>query len=218
MNWCVSTGPERIIIDSACDWGVSNSLAVPKTARLMIERDIPAETIRMVTYDNALAVYGLDGEMKAVDWLEPMAIDQRTLYSGNSVLRGGQTPVITQPGVGAQIVRDHMTNMRPFQVASILTALRSAGWRGRLGLPDLRRAQRAVGQPLHEKRLHLRPWRGRAEQSAASRLVVVALDDVSRLQQIPRISAALRRQAAGRVEGGSGLRDLPRRDILRQHL
>ena len=30
-------------------------------------------------------------------WLGPVAIDQRTLYSGNSVLRGGQTPRITQP-------------------------------------------------------------------------------------------------------------------------
>ena len=33
-------GPERLIIDSACDWGVSDPLAVPKTARLMAERGI----------------------------------------------------------------------------------------------------------------------------------------------------------------------------------
>jgi hypothetical protein len=91
-------GPERIIVDSACDWGVSDPLAVPKTARMMIDRGIPAEVIRRVTYDNALAVYGLNGEMKASDWLEPVQIDQRALYSGNSVLRGGQTPRITQPG------------------------------------------------------------------------------------------------------------------------
>jgi predicted metal-dependent TIM-barrel fold hydrolase len=91
-------GPEKIIVDSACDWGVSDALAVPKTARLMIGRGIGIETIRKVTYDNALAVYGLNGEMKADDWLSPAAIDQRTLYAGNSVLRGGQTPKITQPG------------------------------------------------------------------------------------------------------------------------
>jgi uncharacterized protein len=90
-------GPERIIVDSACDWGVSDALALPKTARLMIECGIPADTIRKVTYDNALAVYGLNGEMKASDWLEPVTVDQRTLYSGNSVLRGGQAPRITQP-------------------------------------------------------------------------------------------------------------------------
>jgi uncharacterized protein len=90
-------GPDRIIVDSACDWGASDPLAVPKTARMMVERGIPGEAIRKVTYENALAVYGLNGEMKASDWLEPVPIDQRTLYAGNSVLRGGQTPVITEP-------------------------------------------------------------------------------------------------------------------------
>jgi predicted metal-dependent TIM-barrel fold hydrolase len=87
-------GPERIIVDSACDWGVSDALAVPKTAALMAERGIAAESIRKVTYENALAVYGLSGAMKEADWLEPAGIDQRTLFEGNSVLRGGQQPRI----------------------------------------------------------------------------------------------------------------------------
>jgi len=47
-----------------------------------------------VTYENALAVYGLSGAMKQADWLDPAPIDQRTLFQGNSVLRGGQTPRI----------------------------------------------------------------------------------------------------------------------------
>src|ERR1043166_4194759 len=87
-------GPERIIVDSACDWGVSDPLAVPKTAALMAERGIPAETIRHVTYQNALAAYGLSGAMKEADWLDPAPTDQRTLFQGNSVLRGGQIPRI----------------------------------------------------------------------------------------------------------------------------
>ena len=91
-------GPERIITDSACDWGVSDPLAVPKTAALMAERGIAAAAIRQVTYDNALAVYGLSGSMKETDWLDPTTIDQRTLFQGNSVLRGGQAPRIEAPG------------------------------------------------------------------------------------------------------------------------
>jgi uncharacterized protein len=91
-------GPERLIVNSACDWGVSDPLAVAKTARLMAGRGIAAETIRKVVYDNALAVYGLNGEMREAHWLSPAPIDQRTLYEGNSVLRGGQTPRIEQPG------------------------------------------------------------------------------------------------------------------------
>jgi hypothetical protein len=90
-------GPERIIVDSACDWGVSDPLAVPKTAALMAERGIPAAAIRKVTYENALAVYGLSGAMLESDWLEPAPIDQRIFFEGNSVLRGGQTPRIEAP-------------------------------------------------------------------------------------------------------------------------
>jgi predicted metal-dependent TIM-barrel fold hydrolase len=90
-------GSERIIVDSACDWGVSDPLAVPKTAALMSERGIAPEVIRAVTYGNALTVYGLSGAMKEADWLEPAPIDQRTLFEGNSVLRGEQAPRIEPP-------------------------------------------------------------------------------------------------------------------------
>jgi predicted metal-dependent TIM-barrel fold hydrolase len=93
-----SYGPERFIVDSACDWGVSDPLAVAKTARLMARRGVSAEAIHQVVYSNALSVYGLNTEMKEEHWLAPSAIDQRTLYEGNSVLRGGQTPRIEQPG------------------------------------------------------------------------------------------------------------------------
>jgi uncharacterized protein len=92
-----SFGPDRIIVDSACDWGVSDPIAVAKTARLMANRGVSTEVIHKVIYSNALAVYGLNGEMDEQHWLAPAAIDQRTLYEGNSVLRGGQIPRIEQP-------------------------------------------------------------------------------------------------------------------------
>ena len=91
-------GPERLIVDSAADWGVSDPLAVPKTAELMRKSGVPDDAIEAVTYGNALAAYGQSGQMAASDWLEPPAVDQRTLYEGNSVLRGGQEPRIG--GVG----------------------------------------------------------------------------------------------------------------------
>jgi predicted metal-dependent TIM-barrel fold hydrolase len=98
-------GPDRLIVDSACDWGVSDPLAVPKTARLMAERGVDPAAIRAVTYANALAAYGLNGEMREEHWTDPAPIDQRTLYEGNSVLRGGQTPVIRTPGAPASELR-----------------------------------------------------------------------------------------------------------------
>ena len=91
-------GDERIIIDSACDWGISDSLAVPKTAELALQQGVPEATVRRVCYENALVAYGQSGQMSAEDWLNPTPIDQRTLYAGNSILRGGREPVIEEPG------------------------------------------------------------------------------------------------------------------------
>ncbi|MFM2090467.1 MAG: hypothetical protein RLZZ127_956, partial [Planctomycetota bacterium] len=60
-------GAERIICDSSADWGVSDPLAVPKTARLMAERGIPAGHIHATCYANALAAYGQSGRMAESD-------------------------------------------------------------------------------------------------------------------------------------------------------
>ena len=83
-------GAERIIINSAADWGVSDPLAVPKTAALMLERGIPQEQVELVCYGNALAAFGQSGQMKEEDWKSAPGIDQTQLFQGNSVLRGGQ--------------------------------------------------------------------------------------------------------------------------------
>ncbi len=85
-------GAERIFIDSAADWGVSDPLAVSKTFRLMQQKGISKEAIEQVCYHNALACYGQSGQIKAKDWENPLPIDQRNLFHGNSVLRGGQPP------------------------------------------------------------------------------------------------------------------------------
>lgn len=89
-------GGERIIIDSACDWGISEPLAVAKTAKLALQAGVPEEHVRLATYQNALSAYGQSGQMNESDWLDPPAIDQRTLYEGNSILRGGREPVVEE--------------------------------------------------------------------------------------------------------------------------
>jgi predicted metal-dependent TIM-barrel fold hydrolase len=87
-------GAERVIVDSACDWGISEPLAVAKTAQLAIQTGIPADQVRLACYQNALDAYGQSGQMKEEDWLNPQAIDQRAVYEGNSILRGGREPVV----------------------------------------------------------------------------------------------------------------------------
>lgn len=90
-------GAERIIVDSACDWGISEPLGVAKTAKLAEQRGIEKATIRLVCYQNALDAYGQSGQMKEEDWLNPAPIDQRTVYEGNSILRGQRKPVVLDP-------------------------------------------------------------------------------------------------------------------------
>lgn len=89
-------GSNRIFIDSSADWGVSDPLAVPKTARLMIERGIAARDVEAICYRNALKAFGQSGQMKEEHWLDPAPIDQRMLFEGNSVLRG-QAPRVGEP-------------------------------------------------------------------------------------------------------------------------
>lgn len=87
-------GTERIFIDSAADWGHSDPLGVPKTAKLMLERGISKEDVRKVTYQNVLDAYGQSGQFNEEDWLNRPKIDQTKKFSGNTVLRGGHQPFI----------------------------------------------------------------------------------------------------------------------------
>ncbi len=86
-------GSERIIVDSSADWGISDPLAVPKTAALMREQGIAETDIIKVCYQNALDAYGQSGKMQESHWLNSDGVDQSQTFLGNSVLRG-QTPRI----------------------------------------------------------------------------------------------------------------------------
>mgnify|MGYP004001090459 FL=1 len=84
-------GSNKIFIDSSADWGVSDPLSVPKTAKLMLDRGITSEIVQAVCYQNALEAYAQSGNMKERDWSHGVRFDQSVLYGGNSVLRG-QSP------------------------------------------------------------------------------------------------------------------------------
>jgi predicted metal-dependent TIM-barrel fold hydrolase len=88
-------GPERIIVDSSADWGVSDPLSVPRTAALMLERGIAREWVEKVTWQNALDAYAQSGQIDVEALLETPRIDQSQLFLDSSVLRG-QKPRITE--------------------------------------------------------------------------------------------------------------------------
>lgn len=88
-------GADQLIVDSACDWGISDPLSVPKTAELLAAAGVSADDVRKVTYGNALATYGQSGQMNEQDWAST-AVDQRSRYDGNTILRGGQDPRVEE--------------------------------------------------------------------------------------------------------------------------
>ena len=86
-------GSDRIIVDSSADWGVSDPLSVPRTAKLMLERGVDARTVELVTWQNALDAYAQSGQIDVEALLAAPVIDQSQLFADNSVLRG-QAPRI----------------------------------------------------------------------------------------------------------------------------
>ncbi len=87
-------GAERILINSAADWGISDPLAVAKTAARMRASGIDEATIETVVWRNPLAFFAQSGRLDVAALEAEPGIDQRELFAGNSVLRAGRTPVV----------------------------------------------------------------------------------------------------------------------------
>jgi predicted metal-dependent TIM-barrel fold hydrolase len=85
-------GSTGIMVNSAADWGISDPLAVPKTAALMKQKGIAAEDIRKVTYQHAIDAFNQSGQIREADFTRGVSGDQSQKFEGSSVLRGGQKP------------------------------------------------------------------------------------------------------------------------------
>jgi uncharacterized protein len=84
-------GTDRMVINSAADWGKSDPLKVPKTAAAMRAAGFSEDDIEKVVWRNPIAFFEQSGKLDRAA-LEQSSIDQSRLYEGNSVLRG-QEPV-----------------------------------------------------------------------------------------------------------------------------
>ncbi len=79
-------GTERMIVNSAADWGKSDPLKVPKTAEAMRGAGFADDAIETVVWHNPVAFFAQSGRLDAS--LFGGAFDQAELFAGNSVLRG----------------------------------------------------------------------------------------------------------------------------------
>jgi len=82
-------GSDRIIVNSAADWGISDPLKVPKTVDVMREEGIHDDTIRRVVWENPTLFFAQSGRFDVNDTARP-AVDRTQKFEANSVLRGEQ--------------------------------------------------------------------------------------------------------------------------------
>lgn len=92
-------GSERIMINSAADWGISDPLAVPKTAALMKKSGISLSDIELVSFRNAITAFSQSGQIDESDFISVKNIDQSQKFASNSILRGGQQPRIDKNSI-----------------------------------------------------------------------------------------------------------------------
>jgi len=81
-------GAERILVNSAADWGVSDPLKVAKTVAAMRDAGIAADAIETIVWRNPVRFFAQSGRLDVADAPAPSRVDQRALFEGNSVLRG----------------------------------------------------------------------------------------------------------------------------------
>ncbi|MFG2957935.1 TatD family hydrolase [Streptomyces sp. NPDC048291] len=77
-------GTEKVLVNSAADWGKSDPLKTRKVADAMLAAGFGEDDVDQVLWRNPAAFYGLSGRLR-LDVPKPEG-----LHEGNSVLRGGE--------------------------------------------------------------------------------------------------------------------------------
>ncbi|CAM5333142.1 TatD family hydrolase [Streptomyces atroolivaceus] len=77
-------GTDRILVNSAADWGKSDPLKTRKVADTMLKAGFDEDDVDKVLWRNPVAFYGQSGRLQ-LDIAAP-----GTLHEGNSILRGGE--------------------------------------------------------------------------------------------------------------------------------
>jgi predicted metal-dependent TIM-barrel fold hydrolase len=77
-------GPERVLVNSAADWGRSDPLKTRRVADALLAAGFTDDDVDQVLWRNPVAFYGLSGRLN----LDVTTSD--VTHEGNSLLRGGE--------------------------------------------------------------------------------------------------------------------------------
>lgn len=84
-------GVERVVVNSACDWGISDPMSVPKTVALMKAAGFGDDVVDQLVWKNPVGFFARFGRAEESEWTTPPASDLRQTFGGNTILRG-QSP------------------------------------------------------------------------------------------------------------------------------
>jgi uncharacterized protein len=76
-------GPERVLVNSAADWGKSDPLLTVVTAEAMLAAGFSADDVDLVMWRNPVDFYGQSGKLDLAD------VTPEATFEGSSILRGG---------------------------------------------------------------------------------------------------------------------------------
>ncbi|ETK30594.1 TatD family hydrolase [Microbispora sp. ATCC PTA-5024] len=77
-------GPERVLVNSAADWGHSDPLLTLETARAMLDAGFDADDVDRVMWRNPVEFFGQSGRLDLSEADEP-----EPAFQGSSIRRGG---------------------------------------------------------------------------------------------------------------------------------
>jgi len=87
-------GTERMVVNSAADWGKSDPLKVPKVGQLMLDSGFSKEQVSKVLFENPIEFYAQSGRID-LEAVQRPKVDQTQQWQENSALRG-QVPIIEE--------------------------------------------------------------------------------------------------------------------------
>jgi predicted metal-dependent TIM-barrel fold hydrolase len=82
----VCYGTERMLVNSAADWGRSDPLATRRTAEAMLAAGFSDSDVDTVFWENPVEFYGQSGRLELAEPAEPERLAE---FAGNSTRRGG---------------------------------------------------------------------------------------------------------------------------------
>lgn len=81
-------GIERMVVNSAADWGVSDPLMVPRTATRLEQAGVARARVEQLVWQNPIDFFAQGGRLDRTALLRPATANLRDTFAGNSVLRG----------------------------------------------------------------------------------------------------------------------------------